>query len=229
MPAAGSSSVRVLVVDDHDIVRLGVRSLRAARAEVFEANTLSQARAWLAAERCDLLMLDLSLGDDFGLAALPQLRALNPTMKILVLTSMAEDLYAERALRAGADGFVMKSALSQALLEAVDTVLAGRIYASALVSAALMRRATGRSGHTGAGGAGGAEGDSGDRPALSTRELEVLRATAAGKSTREIAEALNRSVKTIETHKQTLKTKLRAETPAQLLRLAVAWFADSPR
>ena len=228
MPAAGSSSVRVLVVDDHDIVRLGVRSLLAARAEVFEANTLSQARAWLSAQRCDLLMLDLSLGDDFGLAALPQLRALDPSMKILVLTSMAEDLYAERALRAGADGFVMKSALSQALLEAVNTVLAGRIYASALVSAALMRRATGRSGNSGVGDAGDA-GGAGDRPALSTRELEVLRATAAGKSTREIAEALNRSVKTIETHKQTLKTKLRAETPAQLLRLAVAWFADSPR
>jgi two-component system, NarL family, response regulator FusR len=214
MMAAAGSPFRVLVVDDHDIVRLGVRHLLGARAEVFEAASLPQAREWLTEHRCELLLFDLGLGNDFGLAALPRLRSDWPAMKILVLTSMAEDLFAERALHAGADGFVMKSALAQTLLEAVDTVLAGGVYASPRVSAGLLRRAAGRDAPEG-------------RPALSNRELEVLRGIAAGQSTRDIAEALNRSVKTIETHKQALKTKLGAETPAQLLRLAVAWFADA--
>jgi DNA-binding NarL/FixJ family response regulator len=127
---------------------------------------------------------------------------------------MAEELYAERVLRAGADGFVMKSALGQTLLEAVDIVMAGEVHVSPRLGSALLRRMAGR--------------DAGDqRSALSAREIEVLRLVAGGKSTREIADALNRSVKTIETHKQALKTKLGADTPAKLVRLAVSWFGDA--
>jgi DNA-binding NarL/FixJ family response regulator len=214
MNAAGSL-LKVLVVDDHDIVRLGVRHLLGASAQVTDAATVREALDWLAGHPCDLVLLDLNLGDDFGLAALPRLRDTAPGAKIVVLTSMAEDLYAERALRAGAQGFVMKSALGETLREAVDTVLAGQVYLSPSMRSTLLLRVAG----------GGARADG--RPELSTRELEVLRLTAEGQSTREIAETLNRSVKTIETHKQALKTKLGAETPAQLLRLAVAWFDDA--
>lgn len=211
-PATNDALLRALVVDDHDIVRLGVRSLLQPRFDVREAHDARSAVAQLAQQPCDLLLLDLALGDDFGLTALPRLRAECPGMRVIVLSSLAEDLYAERALKSGADGFVSKSALAGTLLDAVDTVLAGRVYVSPAMRDALLRRVG---------------GTAPERPALSPRELEVLRLVAAGRSTREIAETLNRSVKTIETHKQALKTKLGAETPAQLMRLALQWTGDA--
>ena len=204
---------KVLVADDHDIVRLGVRHLLGARAQLTDACSLAEARALLAQQPFDLLLLDLGLGDDFSLNALPQLRQTWPALKILVLTSMAEELFAERALRAGADGFVMKSALGQTLLQAVDAVLAGGMHVSPAVSGQLLRRAAGRS-------------TAGTEAELSTREVEVLRLVAAGKGTREIADLLNRSVKTIETHKQSLKAKLGADSPTMLVRLALGWCEE---
>jgi DNA-binding NarL/FixJ family response regulator len=208
--------LKVLVADDHDIVRIGVRHLMGERADVVDAATLPEARTLLARQPFDLLLLDLGLGDEFSLSALPQLREDYPALKILVLTSMAEELFAERALRAGADGYVNKSALGQTLLQAVDNVVAGGIHLSPALSGALLRRAAGRS----------ASPSGGSEPELSPREVEVLRLVAAGKSTREIADTLNRSVKTIETHKQALKTKLGAESPAMLVRLALAWCGE---
>ncbi|MDE1947878.1 MAG: response regulator transcription factor [Burkholderiales bacterium] len=209
-----SSPLTVLIVDDHELVRLGVRHVLGERARFVEASSLRQALEAVAASSFDLILLDLSLGDEFSLTALPRLREAAPNARIVVLTSLAEDLYAERALRAGADGYVMKSALGNNLLQAVDTVLAGQVYVSAELGSAMLRRMTGRPG-----------GDS--RPELSARETEVLRLIASGKSTREIAEALNRSVKTIETHKQALKTKLGADSPSKLVRLAVSWFGET--
>lgn len=218
LPAAGLSAtgappIKILIVDDHEIVRLGVRQLLAGRAEVAEAADLRAALEHLRSEPCDLVLLDLGLGDEFGLGAPPRLRDGQPGLKIIVLTSMPEELYAERSLQAGADGYVMKSALGQTLLEAVDTVLAGEVYLSRSQRSLLLRQRA----------SGAAEGG---RAALTAREVEVLRMVAAGRSTREIAETLNRSVKTIETHKQSLKTKLGADTPAMLVRLALGWFGE---
>jgi DNA-binding NarL/FixJ family response regulator len=209
---ATDTPLRVLVVDDHAIVRLGVRSLLDGRASVREAADVRAALSMLAEAPCDLLLLDLALGDEFGLTALPRLKAECPGMRVIVLSSLAEELYAERALKAGADGFVAKSALGETLLEAVDTVLAGRVFVSAGMREQLLRRVG---------------GPAPDRPELTPRELEVLRLVAAGRSTREIAETLNRSVKTIETHKQALKTKLAADTPAQLMRVALQWTGEA--
>lgn len=209
VPATG---LRVLVVDDHEIVRLGVRHLLAGRAVVQEAHDVASALACLSQGPVNLLLLDLALGEDFGLTALPRLRSACPGMRVVVLSSLDEARFAERALQAGADGFVHKAALSGQLLAAVDTVMAGRVHVSPELQDRLLRRA-------GPAAAG--------RPALSDRELEVLRLIAEGLSTREIADTLNRSVKTIETHKQTLKGKLGADTPAQLLRQAMQWFGES--
>jgi DNA-binding NarL/FixJ family response regulator len=211
------TALNVLIVDDHDIVRMGVRQVleRLNRpCQYREAATVRDAIDQLAREPADLVMLDLGLGDDFALGALPRLRDASPKARILVLTSMPEDLYAERCLRAGADGFVVKSALSTTLLDAVQTVLAGQIWVSPARRDSMLRRVSGR-------GVAGA-----DRPELSARELEVLRLVAAGRSTREIADQLNRSVKTIETHKQSIKTKLDAETPAMLVRKAIAFLGE---
>jgi two-component system, NarL family, response regulator FusR len=211
--AEPAGHLQVLVADDHHILRLGVRHLLGERASVTDAVSLHEARALLSRQHFDLLLLDLGLGDDFSLHSLPQLRQDWPRLKILVLTSMAEELFAERALRAGADGFVMKSALGDTLLHAVDAVMAGGVYLSPGVSGALLRKAAGR-------------GPASSEVELTAREVEVLRLVAAGKGTREIADTLNRSVKTIETHKQALKTKLGAETPAMLVRLALAWCGE---
>ena len=213
-----STPLDVLIVDDHDIVRLGVRQVleRLPRPCRFrEVATVRDAIDALSREAADLVMLDLGLGDDFALGALPRLREAAGPARILVLTSMPEDLYAERCLRAGADGYVVKAALSTTLLEAVQAVLAGQIWVSPERRDALLRRATGR---------GGAAGD---RPDLSARELEVLRLVAAGRSTREIADQLNRSVKTIETHKQSIKAKLDADSPAMLVRKAIAYLGEA--
>jgi DNA-binding NarL/FixJ family response regulator len=208
----------VLIVDDHDIVRLGVRQVleRLPRPCRFrDVASMREAIDALTREPADLVMLDLGLGDDFALGALPRLREAAGAARILVLTSMPEDLYAERCLRAGADGYVAKAALSTTLLEAVQAVLAGQMWVSPERRDALLRRATGR-GST-----------AGDRPELSARELEVLRLVAAGRSTREIADQLNRSVKTIETHKQSIKAKLDADSPAMLVRKAIAYLGEA--
>lgn len=205
----------VLVVDDHAIIRLGVRQLLGEQAQVTDAESVAQARSVLAQRNFDLMLLDLGLGDDFGLTALPLFRQQAPNMKIIVLTSMDEGLYAERALRGGADGFVMKSEIAGTLQSAISTVLAGQVHVSAALSSSLLRRM-----------ASGNDAGNG-RAELSPREVEVLRLVATGKSTREIADTLNRSVKTIETHKQALKTKLGADSPARLVRMALTWFGDN--
>ncbi|MEN9629009.1 MAG: hypothetical protein RJA10_2236, partial [Pseudomonadota bacterium] len=199
-------------------VRLGVRQVleRLARPCRFrEVASVREAVQSLSREPAELVMLDLGLGDDFALSALPRLREAAGSARILVLTSMPEDLYANRCLRAGADGYVVKSAMSATLLEAVNAVLAGQIWVSPDQRDVLLRRAAGR---------GGAVAD---RPELSVRELEVLRLVAAGRSTREIADQLNRSVKTIETHKQSIKAKLDADSPAMLVRKAIAFLGEA--
>jgi DNA-binding NarL/FixJ family response regulator len=191
---------------------LACAACSAGWAQIRDAADLASALRLLAEEPCELLLLDLALGEQFGLTALPRLRAECPGMRVIVLSSLDEERYAERALQAGADGFVSKSALTGTLLEAVDCVLAGRVYVSAGMRDTLLRRVGGQASA---------------QPALSPRELEVLRLVAAGRSTREIAETLNRSVKTIETHKQALKVKLGAESPAQLMRMALQWSGDA--
>ena len=210
---------RILIVDDHEVLRLGVRQLLDAQPGlevVGDVGTLRDAREALARLQPDLMVLDLGLGDEFSLTMLPRLREDSPSTRILVLSSHAEQLYAERVLRAGAHAFVMKSAPTEDLLRAVRGVLSGQVVLSAAQQESLLQRALGRGPQAGAG------------PDLSPRELEVLRLVADGRSTAEIAQLLHRSVKTIESHKQALKTKLGADSPAQLMRMAIAHFDNAP-
>ncbi len=213
-----SSRARVVLVDDHEVMRMGLRHLLAAEPDlevVADVATLPEARDALVEHKPELLVLDLGLGDDFSLGWLPRLRQDSPQTRILVLSSHAEQLYAEHVLRAGAQAYVMKTAPSDELLSSIRRVLAGQIALSAVQQDAMLQRAVGRGGDTG-------------MPELSARELEVLRHVAAGRSTSEIARILHRSVKTIETHKQSLKTKLGADSPAQLMRMAIARFDSIP-
>ncbi len=209
---------RIVLVDDHELIRIGLRHLLAAEPDLevlADVSTLREARELLVEHKPDLLVLDLGLGDDFSLVQLPALREDSPQTRILVLSSHAEHLYAERALRAGAHGYLMKSAPPAEFLAAVRRVLAGKISLSEDQRESMLQRA-----------AGGASRSAG--PELSPREFEVLRHIAAGRSTAEIAQILHRNVKTIESHKQSLKSKLGAETPAQLMRMAIARFDSGP-
>lgn len=215
---SAATPARVVLVDDHEILRVGLRQLLSAEPDltvVADVGTVGAAREVLARHRPDLLVLDLGLGDEFSLTWLPRLREDSPATRVLVLSSHAEQLYAERVLRAGAHAFVMKSAPTDELLRAVRRVLAGQIVLSAAQQEALLQRSVGHGPKTGA-------------PALSTRELEVLRLVADGRSTADIAQLLHRSVKTIESHKQALKAKLGADSPAQLIRMAIVHFDTSP-
>lgn len=215
---SASNPARVVLVDDHAVLRIGVRQLLSAEPDltvVADVGTLREAREALVRHQPDLLVLDLGLGDDFSLGSLPRLREDSPRTRILVLSSHAEQIYAERVLRAGAHAFVMKSTPSDELLHAVRRVLAGQIAVSAAQQESMLQRSVGH-------------GPDKGTPALSTRELEVLRLVADGRSTAEIAQILHRSVKTIESHKQSLKTKLGADSPAQLIRMAIAHFDTSP-
>lgn len=211
---------RIVLVDDHALLRMGLRQLFAAEPDlevIADLGSIAELRELLARQTPDLLVLDLGLGDDFALAWLPRLREEWPTLRILVLSSHAESLYADRVLRAGAQGYMMKSASPAELLAAVRRVLAGQVALSAAQQQATLQRVVGT-----AHGGGSAAAQ-----APSPREIEVLRLIAAGHSTADIARLLNRSVKTIETHKQTLKAKLGAGSPAQLVRMAIAHFEDA--
>jgi two-component system, NarL family, response regulator FusR len=208
-----TATPHLLIVDDHAIVRMGVRHLLGSDVRLSEASTLAEARALLLHDPAELMLLDLRLDDVFGLDAIAGLRRDFPAMKIIVLTSLDEKLYAERALRAGASGYAMKTEMGSTLQDAMATVLAGEIYVSAPLRSDMLRRLASPRGTPG-------------RPELSPRETEVLRLVAEGLSTCEMAERLNRSVKTIETHKQALKTKLNADTPAMLLKVAMSWFKE---
>ena len=212
---SGSVRARVVMVDDHAALRVGLRHMLGAEPDlevVADVGTLREGREALKAHKPDLLVLDLGLGDEFSLGWLPRLREDSPATRILVLSAHSEQLYAERVLRAGAQAYLMKTAPLEDLLKAIRRVLAGQIVVSDAQRDAMVQRAVG----------GAAAG-----PEMSARELEVLRHVAAGRSTADIAQLLNRSVKTIESHKQALKTKLGAETPAQLMRIAMAHFQSS--
>jgi DNA-binding NarL/FixJ family response regulator len=215
---ARRSPTRVLVVDDHEVVRLGVRQLLSERwpdCEYHGAGALAEALDKAGQGPWDLLVVDLGLGGDSMLSLLPRLRERAGGAPVLILSSMPESAFAERCLHCGADGFVGKSALGDSLLQAAEAVLAGDVWVSPALRARLLRRSVGR--------------EAASAPAaLTRREVEVLRLVADGRSTREIADILNRSVKTIESHKQSLKDKLQADTPAMLLRRAIDWTERGP-
>jgi DNA-binding NarL/FixJ family response regulator len=212
------TALTVLAIDDHEVVRLGLATLLSRRHEVLnwlEAGSVGEALRRHGDAAPNLVLLDLCLGEELGLPDIPRLAQTWPGARILVLSSLPEDRYAEPALRAGADGYLMKSELAATLNAAVDIVLKGEPYLSERQRGRTLKRLLAR------------DVLQESRPELSPRELEVLRGVANGRSTREIAEALNRSVKTIETHKQALKTKLGAASPAQLVRLAIDWFGPA--
>jgi len=206
---------RILIVDDHAIVRLGMRQLIAAEPDLSiccEAETAEQALELARQSKPDLAIVDLSLGTMHGLELVRQLHQVLPAMPVLVLSMHDEALFAERAIRAGARGYIMKKGAIDGLINAVRHVLAGKIYASEEVSQQLLAGL--RHGTSGEGRVGG----------LTDREIEVFELIGRGLSTAGIAERLRVSVKTVETYRSNIRAKLNLKDAAELVRYATSWI-----
>jgi DNA-binding NarL/FixJ family response regulator len=218
--AAGAQR-RVLIVDDHPIVRQGLRRMIEPEPDLVvcgEVQTEREARAAIRALSPDIVIVDISLAQGDGLELVRDVHAQQPELPMLVLSMHDELIYAERLLAAGASGYIMKHAASDQLLIALRQVLSGDVYLSESLATNL-----GRAGMPGTAASAGS-GDPIDR--LSNRELQVLSLIGRGQSSREAAESLGLSVKTVETHRQSLKRKLNLVTNAQLLQYAINWYAS---
>jgi len=211
---------RVLIVDDHPIVRHGLRrmiELEPDLAVCGEAQTEKEARDAIRELTPDVVIVDISLGHGDGLELVRDVHAQRPELPMLVLSMHDELIYAERLLAAGASGYIMKQAASDQLITALRQVLDGHTYLSESLAGALqIAREHGTSSFA-------AVGDPIQR--LSNRELQVLSFIGRGLSSREAADALGLSIKTVESHRQSLKRKLNLANNAQLLQFAINWFA----
>jgi DNA-binding NarL/FixJ family response regulator len=179
-----------------------------------EADTAGGALARITADQPDLLIADISLPDKNGLELIKDVRVLRPETLILVVSMHDEALYAERVLRAGGRGYVMKQEGGQKLMEAIRQVLNGQVYVSEKMSAKILEIFSGRRDRAG--------GSAVER--LSDREFEVFQMIGEGKGTRQIAEHLHLSVKTVEVHRANIKEKLNIKTATDLVRYAVRWI-----
>lgn len=208
---------RVLIVDDHPIFRDGITQLINHQADLQVCGGVcSAAHALSAVEQFkpDILIVDISIQGTNGIELMKSIRAQYPELPALMVSMHDENIYAERALRAGARGYIMKEAEPVKVLEAIRRVLSGGLYLSEAIGGRLL--------DTFLNGRGNNVGTSAVDQ-LSDRELEIFRALGEGRGTREIARSLFLSIKTVETHRAHIKEKLNLQTAPELVRAAVEW------
>ena len=211
---------RLLIVDDHPIVRQGLVELLGSNETVSvtgEAASATEAIELLRKRTFDLAVVDLSLRGVSGLELIKQIQVEVPDMPVLVLSMHDELFYAERALRAGARGYIMKQEALDRIDEAIRKVLSGEVYVSDSVSARMLHRFVGSS---------GAHAEN-QVESLSDRELEVFQLLGQGYGTRQISEMLNLSPKTVESYRANIKTKLQLKNASELVQTAVHWVQSS--
>lgn len=199
---------RVLIVDDHPILRHGIAQLITRESDFVvcgEAGSYDEALQQLGQTETDLMLVDLSLEGQSGLDLIRAVRERQPRVRCLVLSMHDERLHAERALRAGARGYLMKQEATRKIVTALRQVRDGRIYLSESIASDLLERM-----------ASGAPPAVDDIHGLTDRELEVLRLIGQGLKTGEIASTLNRSVHTVEAHRASIKRKLSLKTSGEL-------------
>jgi DNA-binding NarL/FixJ family response regulator len=197
--------IRILIVDDHPMVREGLVARLAAvpRFEVVgEAGGRVEALAQLARSAPDVVLMDVGLKEINGIALGSEMLAAQPGLKLLMFSMYDNPEYVQRALQAGARGYVLKDAPATEIVSAIDAVAAGGTFLSAAVSGRLFR------------------GQS-PKPVLTPRESEILAQLGQGASSKQIARALDLSVRTVEAHRQSIKRKLDLEGQAELIRYAV--------
>jgi DNA-binding NarL/FixJ family response regulator len=210
------SKIRVLIVEDHPITRQGLKALINQQLNLTvcaETDSTAEAVALVAREAPDLAVVDVSLKGTSGLDLTKVLHEKSPTMPILVVSMHDEALFAERALRAGAMGYVMKQEAGDKIAGAIQQVLRGELYLSARMKDRVLHRFVNKKN----------EGLVFAMDTLSNREMEVFQLIGNGFSTRQIAEKLNLSSKTIDSYREHLKLKLGLETGGELMRHAIQW------
>ena len=204
----------VFIVDDHPLLRQGLALLVNRERDLAvcgEAEEAQTAMTEIAAKKPDILIADISLNGPDGLDLLKNLRVLYPSLPVLILSMHDESIYAERALRARANGYIMKQEATEKVLVAVRRILGGDIYLSDRMANKLLHQYI-----------SGAPPDMNSRlSALSDRELEVFRLIGEGRSTRQIAEKLHLSVKTVETYQAHIKEKLSLQSGRELVQHAI--------
>ncbi len=208
---------RLLIVDDHPMMRNGLSQLIDNEGDLkvcAEADTAGQAINAVAKQKFDLALVDISLPDKNGLELIKDIRTLKPDLPILVVSMHDELIYAERVLRAGARGYIMKQEGGQKFLDAIRQVLAGKVFVSEKMSARILENFSGKQ----------TEHFSSPVKRLSDREFEVFQLIGQGIGTREIAGRLHLSVKTVEVHRANIKEKLSLTTATELVRYAVRWL-----
>ena len=194
-----------MLVDDHPLVRAGLRARLEAVPHfrvVAEADSGAEALALAGGTRIDLVLMDITMRDGSGIEATARLTANHPDIAILILSMHDKLEYVTQAMQAGARGYVLKDAPGKDIVLAIDTVMAGGIYYSTAVARQLARPAA-------------------QDNQLTSREQEVLRHIANGESNKQIARALDLSVRTVETHRLNIKRKLGIEGQAELIKFAV--------
>jgi DNA-binding NarL/FixJ family response regulator len=210
---------RVLLVDDHSLVRKGLADLVNGQPDLEvcgEAADVGTALRLIRKHKPELVIVDLMLREGSGIDLIQQVVDLDSSVRMLVCSMHDDALYAERVLSAGAMGYVSKQEPSRIVLEAIRRVLSGRIYTSEEITDRVLRRSSGK----------GEAPEQSPVETLSDRELEVLYLLGEGLTTREIAERLDLSTKTIDTHREHIKTKLGLKNVNELMRVAVAWTLD---
>lgn len=211
---------RIVIVDDHPIVRRGLSQLITQEDDLVvcgEAESGQSALELLKKVKSDLVIVDISLPGMDGIELIKKIKSRFNDVKILVVSIHDESLFAERALRAGAKGYIMKQEAIENIIKAIRKVLNGDIYISEKVSASIVKRFI--------------EGKSDDLRSplqrLSDRELEVLHLIGKGFSTAQIAEELHVSKKTVETYRVNIKEKLNLKTTLELVRYAIQFVENS--
>jgi DNA-binding NarL/FixJ family response regulator len=215
---------RILVVDDHPVVCKGLHDLIADDPRLSICGTADSAAGCLdimMKTNPDIVLTDLSLKGSDGIELIKQIRQFNQNIAILMFSMHDEELYAERALHAGANGYVMKQVDPGILLKAIHHVLSGEIFLSAEMTSRMLRRISGN----------GIPKDGSVTPVekLTDRELEVFELIGHGLSTRRIAEKLHLSIKTIETYRIHIKEKLDLNDATELIHHAVHWVESASK
>jgi len=212
---------RILVVDDHPLMRQGIRDRINRETDLTvcaEAANAAQALDAIAKHRPDVVVVDITLGGKNGIELIKDLKVREPKTPVIVLSMHDESLYAERALWAGARGYVMKQENTDILVQAIRRVRSGQIFVSDRISEKIVGRVAGHR--------------NGDTPSplaeLSDRELEVFLLMADGYTAREMASKLHLSPKTVLTHRENIKRKLALPNVTALTRYAIHWFRTEP-
>lgn len=211
---------RILIVDDHPLVRKGLAELINQEPDMIVVGEADDAPAGLKAVTTiepDLVIVDLSLKTNNGLELIKNIKAVNPSIQVLVLSMHDESIYALRVLKAGAKAYVMKQEVVDKVMEAIRRIRVGKLFVSERVAHQMLNQVV----------EGTDPSSSSPVDILSDRELEIVNMIGGGIPTREIAQRLNISIKTVESHRAHIKEKLNLENATQLVQFCFRWVEQS--